>query len=129
MDDYESIRRALALLCQLRDADRYDEWIELFAPDGTFDYGGPTFVGRDAILEHCSTFFPAHGKHLCTNSVIDIDGDEARVVSDFMKLHPAGANTVGDARHVVAACGRYHDRFERHGGRWLLAQRHVAIEW
>lgn len=128
-NDHEAIRRSLAQLCQLRDRGRYDEWIELFAPDGTFDYGGPTFRGRAAILEHCSTHFPAHGKHLCTNSVIDVDGDEARVLSDFMKLHPAGDDAVGEGRHVVVACGRYQDRFVRIDGTWLLAERHVLIEW
>jgi hypothetical protein len=51
------------------------------------------------------------------------------VLSDFMKLHPAGDDAVGEARHVVVACGRYQDRFVRVDGTWLLAARQVLVEW
>jgi hypothetical protein len=125
VNDEEAIRRALALLCQLRDQDRYDEWIELFAPDGTFDYGVGVFTGRDAILAHVTEHFPAYGKHLCLNSVIDIDGDEASVMSDFVKLHPLGDGTTG---FEVAAAGRYDDRFARDGKAWRVRARTVLIE-
>jgi hypothetical protein len=125
VSDEEAIRRALALLCQLRDQDRYDEWIELFAKDGTFDYGTGVFRGRDAILAHVTEHFPAYGKHLCVNSVIDVDGDEAGVLSDFVKLHPLGDGSTG---FEVAAAGRYDDRFVRIDGEWRLRSRIVRIE-
>jgi hypothetical protein len=122
--DEDAIRKVLALSCQLRDDDRYPEWIELFTPDATFDYGVGAFTGRDAILAHVTEHFPAYGKHLCVNSVIDVSGDAASAVSDFAKLHPTGA---GDGSFCIAATGRYHDTFVRTGGRWSLTARKVVI--
>jgi hypothetical protein len=125
MGDEEAIRRVLALLCQLRDRDRYDEWIALFAPDGTFDYGVGVFAGREAILEHVTEHFPAYGKHLCVNSVIDIAGDEATVQSDFVKLHPLPD---GSGRFEIAAAGGYDDELVRLDGEWRVRSRVVRIE-
>jgi hypothetical protein len=123
--DEEAIRKVLALLCQLRDDDRYDEWIKLFAEDGTFDYGVGVFAGRDAILGHVVEHFPAYGKHLCLNSVIDVSGDQAAVVSDFAKLHPIESER---GSFCIAASGRYNDTFVRAGDRWLLQARQVVIQ-
>ena len=125
MHDEEAIRRLLALLCQLRDQDRYDEWIQLFAPEGTFDYGTGLFIGRDAVLAHVTEHFPAYGKHLCLNSVIDVNGGEAAVMSDFVKLHPLGDGSTG---YEVAAAGRYDDRLVKVDGAWLVQARTVIIE-
>jgi hypothetical protein len=129
MTDEESIRRSLGLLCQLRDDGRYDEWIQLFADDGTFAYGGPTYRGRREVKEHCETTFPPYGKHLCLNSVIDVDTETGAAVasSDFVKMHPAEDPQPGGARFFVAATGRYQDRFVRRDGRWLLAERVVVV--
>ncbi len=128
MTDEQQIRRSLALLCQLRDDDHYDRWIELFAEDGKFSYLEYSFTGRADIRAHCEKYFPAYGKHLCLNSVIEIEGDQARVTSDFVKLHPAekGAPASGGA-FVVAGAGRYNDRFVRNGEKWLLAERRVVV--
>lgn len=128
MTDEQRIRRSLALLCQLRDDDRYDEWIRLFAEDGKFSYLGHRFSGRADIQAHCEKHFPAYGKHLCLNSVIGVDGDEARVTSDFVKLHPADdAGSASAASFVIAGAGRYNDRFVRDGDGWLLAERCVVV--
>jgi hypothetical protein len=55
--------------------------------------------------------------------VIDLDGDRAHVDSYWQLLERDG-----DGHPVLAAFGRYHDRLERDGGRWRLAERHAEID-
>ncbi len=124
MDDEEAIRRLLALTCQLRDDSRYDLWCELFSEDGTFSYLDYLLEGRLTIREHMEEhFFPSVGKHLCLNHVIDVEGDRARAISDFVKLQPAPAGGL-----YPIATGRYDDRLVREGGRgWRISSRRVEI--
>ncbi len=124
MTDEEAIRRVLALTCQLRDDSRYDLWCELFCEDGTFTYLDQRLEGRAAIRAHMEeNFFPSVGKHLCLNNVIDVEGDRARAVSDFVKLQPAPAGGL-----YPIATGRYDDHLIRaSGGAWRISSRRVEI--
>ena len=81
----------LARFIQLRDDKQFDAWSELFTDDAVFTYGIVRLEGRPAIREHVALLRRDKGKHLCFNSVIDVDGDRAFVTSDFAKLDPAEA--------------------------------------
>jgi hypothetical protein len=59
--------------------------------------------------------------HLTTDSVICIEGDCARVHSNF--LFVAAGETAG----IVAAAGRYHDVLVPNGGRWLFKEREAVL--
>jgi ketosteroid isomerase-like protein len=125
LTDEEAIRRLLARFIQLRDDKQFDTWSELFSDDAVFTYGTVRLEGRPAIREHVSMLLARdEGKHLCVNSVIDVDGDRAFVSSDFAKLDPG---TEG-AGFVIGIAGRYVDQLERVNGSWYIARRDVIIQ-
>ena len=125
MTDEEAIRRLLARFIQLRDDKEFDAWSELFTEDAMFTYGVVSLEGRHAIREHVALLLAGdEGKHLCVNSVIDVDGDRAFVSSDFAKLDPAP----GGAGFVIGTAGRYLDRLVRVDGSWRIARRDVIIQ-
>jgi 3-phenylpropionate/cinnamic acid dioxygenase small subunit len=125
LTDEEDIRRLLARFIQLRDDKQFDAWSELFSEDGVFTYGTVRLEGRRAIREHVALLLARdEGKHLCLNSVIDVDGDRAFVSSDFAKLDPA----TDGAGLVIGTAGRYIDQLERVDGSWYIARRDVIIQ-
>jgi hypothetical protein len=122
MSDEEAIRRVLAQMCQFRDSGRYDLWIQLFTPGGSFSYINNDLSGRDAIYAHVTEHFPPKGKHLCLNHIIDVSGDQATSVSDFVKIEPRN-----EAGYTVVATGRYEDRFARGNDGWKVSRRRVEL--
>lgn len=125
MTDEEGIRRTLALYCQLCDDGRFDEWAELYTEDATFSVMGKSYVGPAAIKGFIEAAQPpeARGKHFLGQSVIDIDGDRARSVADyvFVAARPGGG-------FGITSAGRYHDTLERStGGRWRFATREIRF--
>jgi 3-phenylpropionate/cinnamic acid dioxygenase small subunit len=126
MSDEESIRLVLARFIQLRDDKRYREWVDCFHEDGIFEYASNRLLGRDAIRDNVSQLLAGdRGKHLCMNSIIEVNGDAANVSSDFVKLDPLEGAT--PARYEIVATGRYEDLFERRDGAWRIASRRVRI--
>ena len=126
MSDEERIRQLLAEFIQLRDDKRFDEWVELFAEDGTFQYTAKVLVGRHAIRTAVEALLREdRGKHLCCNSIIRVSGDVAEVSSDFVKINPTGLT--GDGGFAIAVAGRYEDRWVRYSSDWRLASRRVVL--
>ncbi|MDQ3146954.1 MAG: nuclear transport factor 2 family protein [Actinomycetota bacterium] len=123
--DEEAIRRTLALYCQLCDDGRFEEWGELYTDDATFTVMGRTHRGRAAVRAFIEKGQPPErrGKHVCANSVIDVDvdGDQATAVTDYVFVAP------GADGFTVLSAGRYHDRLVRHGDGWRFAERRIAF--
>jgi len=65
------------------------------------------------------------GQHHITNALIEVRGDEARVESYYIALHPETRE--GGTGHVLV-CGRYLDRFARRDGAWLIDDREVMVD-
>ena len=119
MNDHEDIRRTLAAFCQFLDGRRFEEWAALFTEDGIFNAG----VGRAAVLAEMQRGTLATNPsldrlHLSANSIIDVEGDEARVVSDviFFERRDQGPWSIGGV-------GKYVDRLVRAEGAWRFAER------
>ena len=134
MDDYENIRRTIAEYAHYNDYKRVGdrrEMIEklanLWTEDGVFVPGSH----NDPIVGHAAlqAFFmspvtsrPADQRlHATVNSIIDIDGDDARVISDVVVFAP---DTTGWRLHEVA---HYYDKLVRRGDRWLFSDRRVVL--
>ncbi|HEV7854918.1 MAG TPA: nuclear transport factor 2 family protein [Mycobacterium sp.] len=125
MDDYEEIRRVVALHAQLLDERRWTELAALFCTDGVLPWGGKTYRGRKEIIEGLpgtQPEIPHRIKHFVYAPVIEIDGDEARAWSDvIVSLVPEA----GPAE--MSFVGRYHDHLCRQNGRWLLFK-HITVK-
>lgn len=122
MIDELAIRRLLAEYCHLTDDGRFEALVELFTEDGAFWFGDLGGVGRDTVRAWFEENQPARlrGKHLMTNSVIDIAGGRATVTSDFLFV------AFEDGRLAPAMAGRYLDELVRIDGRWLIARREAV---
>ncbi len=119
----DKIRRTIAEISHLTDAGDYDGWARLFTEDGAFHIFGQSFTGHAALRAFIEADQPPHlrGLHLTTDSLIDIDGDVARVRSNFMFISP------GDSAVVVVGGGWYHDILVPRGDRWLFQEREAVL--
>jgi 3-phenylpropionate/cinnamic acid dioxygenase small subunit len=123
MSDEESVRRTLALYCQLCDDGRFDEWADLYTDDARFSVLGGHHDGRAAIRAFIEAGQPPErrGKHVCANPVVEVRGDEASARTDYVFVARA------DGGFAITSAGRYHDRLVRDGDRWRFAERRIVF--
>jgi len=124
MTDHEAIARVVARYCHLLDDGRWDEFADIWAEDAEFVLGGETTRGRDAIRASIEATQPPErrGRHLAVNVEVDVDGDEASAVVDFMFW---ARDREGKAKLMFL--GRYDDRLVRSDGGWRFARREIAF--
>ncbi len=121
--DHEAIRTTLARYCQLCDDGCFDEWGELFTEGSTFHVMGRVYEGREAIKAFISGAQPPdlRGKHVTANTLIELDGDKATALTDYVFV-----GRQGEGLGVVSA-GRYHDSLVNVGDRWLFEERRIVF--
>ncbi len=128
----ESVAELLSLYVHHMDRGRTEEFLELFAREGTwniasgggFDHG--EFTGRDAIRAHLEYMkgltaeddasFLRH--HVSSVRIFVDSSTQARADAYFIALTPEGPDH----------WGRYRDRAVLEGGRWRFALRSVIHE-
>ena len=123
LEDYEAIRRLMAIYAQLLDSKRIAEWGQLFTEDAVFAVWGQTWRGRAAIEAGIGGMQPElPGKHVILIPVIDLKApDRALVWTDLSALASAKEGI------SVATIGRYHDELVKQAGRWRIARRIVVM--
>jgi ketosteroid isomerase-like protein len=120
LEDKEAIREVLYRYCYGTDTGDTEGWVRGFTEDCLWD-GGPFGVcqGKDAMR----AFHKEGGdaaksmRHLTLNSLIDVQGDDARAVSYVFVFG------VSDAGTSVVFSGFYEDVLIRKGSRWLIQAR------
>lgn len=120
LTDTAAIRRLLAECCQTLDDGRFDEWADLYTEDCRFAVMGTRTRGRAgmrAIIEPFQTK-ELRGKHMISESMIDLDGDSASATTDFAFV--AKDNT-------ILQTGRYHDILRRGVDGWQVAGREIVF--
>ncbi len=129
MNDYEAIRRLLALYGQLLDSKRIAEWGQLFTEEAIFRVWGKTYRGRAEIEREIGGMQPDRpGKHVVLQPVIDIaldgDPDSALAWTDLCALA-----TSAEGEIATATIGRYQDRLARdaESGRWRILERVLVM--
>jgi 3-phenylpropionate/cinnamic acid dioxygenase small subunit len=122
------MRRLLAQYCQLMDDRRYVEWSQLFADDGVWELGGHAYRGpteTQAFMDQLLRDRPhRHTKHVNTNLVIELDGAQGRVTSDYVML----ASEPDGSPWTIVATGRYFDRVVQRADDqgWQFAERRLG---
>jgi len=121
-DDKEAIRENLARYIAVADlgGPAAEEWAAFFTDDAEFrQQGADAVVGRDALVEFGRTM-PATGvRHMISDHVIEVDGDEATCVATVALF--IGGKFFGT--------GRASDELRRVDGRWRIASRSFAPDW
>jgi hypothetical protein len=123
----ERIRDCLARVA--RGEDRRDAALisSAYWPDSTADYGvfkgdfaaylAWVVPGADAVI---------NTQHALGQSVIELDGETARVETQVMSYHRVN---MGAGERDICIGGRYLDRMEKRGGEWRIAKRMMLYDW
>jgi hypothetical protein len=125
VEDKDTIREVMAEYCFRLDDGRFADMAALFAEDGTWDTAFGKATGRAAIAELASSLRTRaqqprpRGVHLVTNIVITLDGEHARVRSNWMVMQndPQGPQ--------IGSGGAYLDEMVRSDGSWLFRYRKI----
>jgi hypothetical protein len=121
--DELAIRRTLSSYCHLCDDGDFSRLVNQFTPHGALVFGDEVVTGRAELLTWFERNQPPEfrGKHLMTNTVVEVADDRASALSDFVFLR------LVDGRPRPAIAGRYRDDLVRTGDRWLLERRDIQI--
>jgi 3-phenylpropionate/cinnamic acid dioxygenase small subunit len=122
--DRDDIANLLAAYCHYCDDGDFDGLLDCFMDDATFAFEQWEATGRDQLRRwfERNQSPDQRGKHLTTNSVIEVDGDRATARSDFMFLGRV------DGRLVPLIAGRYLDDIRRVDGHWRFCRR-TSTKW
>ncbi len=118
----DAIRETMARYCHALDACDFVGVASLFTEDGmwTTDYG--TANGREAIAALLASVVPTRGngpqrKHYICNVVIDVAGQEASSVADYLIIRESESGL------IPVMGGTYKDRFRQVEGRWQFSRK------
>jgi ketosteroid isomerase-like protein len=123
-DDEAAILRTLTDYCLDCDDARFDDLAQCFTEDAVLVAPTDVVTGRAAIAEWYEGAQgrpEQRGKHLTTNVRYELDGDRARVVSDFVWLRFARDYL------VPGTTGRYVDELVRDPDRWRFQRREIQL--
>jgi hypothetical protein len=130
MTDGDEIRNLLGAYCERIDAGDFDGVGALFA-DGVLadEHGTELARGADGVAAFYRAGTRLHDdgtprtKHLVANSILELDGDAARVRSSYLVLQATGTVPL---QPIVT--GRYHDSFARGDGGWHFTERRFFVD-
>ena len=125
LEDREAIRELLAEYCFRLDECRFEEFGRLFTD--TAEWGPerlPRARGPAAISALVRSIVPVKGegpvrRHLTTNIVIALEGDAARVKSNFLMVRES------DSGPLLAIAGTYEDHVVRTPAGWRFQSRRI----
>lgn len=124
-EEKDAIRELLARYCFLLDGYHLREFAALFTADGEWISRNGTAKGPEAIERLLRDLVPepAPGrgrKHLTTNIIIDLSGDGATVVSNFLVVRDS------EAGPVISVAGTYDDVVVRTLEGWKFKSRRLS---
>jgi 3-phenylpropionate/cinnamic acid dioxygenase small subunit len=125
LEDKDAIRELLARYCFLLDGYKLDQFAALFTADGEWISRNGTAKGPadiEALLRGMVPE-PAPGrrrKHFTTNIIIDLTGDAATVISNFLVVRDS------EAGPAIAVAGTYEDTVVRTADGWKFKSRKLS---
>jgi hypothetical protein len=125
LEDKDEIRELLARYCFLLDGYRLKQFAVLFTADGEWISRNGTAKGPAAIEELLCGLVPEpvpgkRRKHFTTNIIIELAGDRATVVSNFLVVRDS------DAGPVISVAGTYDDVVVRTPEGWKFKSRKLS---
>ena len=125
LEEKEAIREVLAEYCFRLDDGRFAEMAALFTENGTWDTSSGRATGRAVIAELARSLREQAGDqrprgiHLVTNIAITLDGESARVRSNWVVVQnsPDGPK--------IGSGGAYRDELVKEHGQWLFRYRKI----
>ncbi len=129
IEDPLGIYDVVAAYCQAYDSHDREELERVFSPDATLRLlGGPSrgdeAIGRESVLAWLTGRWPGAPPclHLTGNLRFYPAGEGAEGAADFLFLVKKA-----DGSFQISTAGRYLDRYARHEGRWVIAERAITF--
>ena len=125
LEEKDAIRDLMSEYCFALDGGRFEDMAALFTEDGTWDTAFGSATGRPKIVELVRSIrakggvTPARGIHMVANIVIALDGEHARVTSNWTVVQ----NSPDGPR--VGSGGAYADELVKVGGQWRFRLRKI----
>lgn len=118
IEDRLDIQDLLARYNTAIDSGDAEAWAATFTSDGTFESGGRTHEGTEALTTFARGFAErmAGARHWNNNLVIEGDGDQATLTCYLLLMR---------ANQVVTSA-RYQDTLRKVDGHWKFASRKVV---
>ena len=125
VEEKDAIRELLAEYCYRLDDGRFEEMAALFAEEGIWETAFGAATGRAAIADLARNIRARAGEtrprgiHLVTNIAIALDGDSARVRSNWTVVQnsPEGPK--------IGSGGAYYDDLVKEAGQWRFRHRKI----
>ncbi len=126
LEEKDAIRDLLSRYCFHFDAGEFEQWLDLFTPDGVFDLGPRGRISGQAGLRDFLKVLPLVDglpmtRHCVTNIIINVEGDHATARSYVMVLGPG-------ERVAIGVAGRYEDDIVKMAGQWRFKLRKVHFD-
>jgi len=136
--EIEAVRTLVQRTATLLDEEKFDEWIGLFDPNGTYELSAYSteirrwmtwqLSDRDALAkmlgevdEHVRD--PARRRHVVGLPAVEIDGGEGRATSSFSLFR-----TTPDGQSSLYMVGCYEDRVVKRGDEWCYVSHKVVAD-
>jgi ketosteroid isomerase-like protein len=126
VDDERAIQRLMTRYCHLVDDGAFEEIGQLWTDDAELILRGETVTGPAAIAAVISGLQTPErrGIHVGVNVIIDVEGDGARALSDFVFMRREGTPDP-----IVKFVGRYADQFVRTSDGWRFRRREIFFRF
>ena len=136
--DREAARELVQRTAMLLDAEDFDAWVKLFDDDGIYEltaysteirrwmtWQSSDRVTLDKMLKEVNEHVrdAAQRRHIVGMPLVEIDGNEARVRSNFSLFR-----TLPDGQSSLYMIGQYDDRIVKRSGVWLYAVHKVIAD-
>jgi hypothetical protein len=121
--DEGEIRALLARYWHYLDDRREHDWVDLFGDDVLLEYDDTVARSRTELIAIASQLKNySGGKHLSSNELITIGGDEATAASDVMFVSPDERGTP-----TIRFYGRCNDTFRKTDA-WRFTSRRITFQ-
>jgi 3-phenylpropionate/cinnamic acid dioxygenase small subunit len=138
LQDREAARDLVQRTAMFLDAEDFDAWVALFDDGGIYELTAysteirrwMTWQSSDRatlekmlkeVDEHVRD--PAQRRHVVGMPLVEIDGDEGHVVSNFSIFR-----TLPDGQSSLYMVGQYDDRIVKRSGRWFYSAHNVIAD-
>jgi hypothetical protein len=115
--DEMAIRAVLAEYCLRLEVNDFEDWLDLFTPDTTYEVFRRTLTGRDEVRAMLSQ--APHGLHIGGPARVVLDGDAAETVQNYLFIGSADA---------AWNMGWYFRRLVRSVDGWKIAHTRVKMQ-
>jgi hypothetical protein len=129
LEEKDAIREVLAEYCFCLDGGRYEDMAALFAENGTWDTAFGKATGRIAIAALARDIRAHAGGnrpraiHLVTNIAIGLEGENAKVRSNWTVVQNSPASSPGGPK--IGSGGAYADQMVKEAGQWRFRYRKI----